>query len=533
MSKSLPVALLLALLTLAAVASAQGHEHGNADSGVVIAHDLPPDGRAYVGGLAHFAVVYLGDDLAPDVHQQNRARVTLDGAVLFETTPDSGHDYDGVHGFDVVFPAAGSYAVEALDESGMVLARFAGTVVEPAAGASKLELEAQESAVAGEAASFTFRTVDGAGAIVPHSDALFEVRQGTALLFRAKTHTHTEDQVLRYAFPAAGTYTVRVTDYLAYPAGSDDLEFAPQTVEATVTVSPAPPAAGVPTLPAADAETNVVVEGESSNATYAIFGTFDPSTVVGPHTQTRLGVLVMDTAARQPVQHVNFVATLHGPTGQVLFSSETLHEYDGILELASTQPTPGTYHLTVDAERGDWTGHVELAYTVLPPVEPVALDAEPQPAVGPILFDVSGLDGATAGAPMAIELFGHNLAGQPFPHSEVDVQVLDAKGVPVLATKLHTHSDGRFPFTAALPEGSYTLLLAPFPLSPTATPMFYGPTVGSSLAIPFTVGAGPGFAGADGAGAAASAGQAAPGLPAFALLAALAAVAVALRSRRQ
>jgi hypothetical protein len=524
-------ALVLAL-SLVPAASAQEHDHMMADSGIVIAHDVPPDGRVYVGDLAHFEVVDLGKDLVPDFHQQNHARVTLDGAVLYETTPDSGHDYDGTHGFDVVFPATGRYAVEALDDMGMALARFEGTVVAPAAGPSDLVLEVPDAAQAGQPQTFTFRTLDGDGQIVPHSDALFEVRQGSTVLFRTKTHTHEEDQSLQYAFPAPGTYTVRVTDYLSYPSGKEALDFAPKTVEATVTVSPSPPALpGAPAMPDPMQGMNDVAMGQTQGGNYTLVGTFDPYTLVGPNTMTRLSALVLDPATKQLVQHVDFEATLLGPTGQTLFASDTLHEYDGILEVATVQPLPGTYRLVVDASRGGWSGHVELSYTVLPPVEPVAVDVPPQPGVGPILFDVSGLDGAKAGAPLGIGLFGHTLTGQPFPHSEVDVQVLNATGVPVLATKLHTHSDGRFAFTAGLPEGDYTLALSPFPLGPTATPVFYGSEVGSAPAVSFTVGPGPGFEPSAPAGTGAAAAKGAPGLPPLAMLAGVAAVALALRRR--
>jgi hypothetical protein len=71
--------------------------------------------------------------------------------------------------------------------------------------------------------------------------------------------------------------------------------------------------------------------------------------------------------------------------------------------------------------------------------------------------------------------------------------VLSASGIPALAGKLHTHGDGRFQLGAALPQGSYTLRLSPFPLEAAPTPLFYGPAVGAPLDFPFTVAAGPGF----------------------------------------
>lgn len=482
------VLILAATLVNLPMASAQVHDHLNA-SGVAIAHDLPPDGRTYIGNIAHFAVVGLGDDDVPDFHQQNHVRVTLNGVVLYETTPDSGHDYDGMYAFDVVFPVVGRYAVEALDGE-MVLASFEGTVVEPLAGPSSLILEGPGTAALGELATFRFQTQDGTGAIVPHSDSIFEVRQGTTLVFRTKTHTHDEVQEVRYAFPLIGDYTVRVTDYRAYPSGGEALDFAPQTAEKTVTVTPGVPPIEALTVPQ-PLDLNAVVQGTVQGGAYTLVGTYDPYTVVGPFTPQRLSAVVIDPATRAPVQHVDFTARLVGPLGSTLFASETLHEYDGIFEVVTMQPLVGAYLLVVDAERGDWKGHVELPYIVAPPVVAAPMVG----AAGPQLITVDGLMDAKAGVPMDLQFFAHDVTGLlPFAHSEIDLQILDAARVPVLATKIHTHDDGRFTLTFTPPaEGDYTLRLSPFPLLPSPTPVFYGANLGDPLDIPLHVAAGPGF----------------------------------------
>jgi len=521
-------ALAATVLAFAPIAAAQTHEHG-ATGAVVIAHDGPADGRMVAGDLAHFDVLDVGTDAVPDFHQQNHVRVTWNGQVLFETTADSGHDYDGVNAFDVVFPGPGPYMVEDLDESGAVLGMFMGAVVAPAPNSgATVALEAPESATVGMPATFTYKAVDAAGAMVDHSDAWFEVRQGTQVVFRTHTHTHTDPQSLQYTFQSAGTYTVRVTAFLAFPSGKEANDFAPAVAEKTIQVASGvqPPALSPPMMP--PTAMNAVAQGTTSGGSFTLVGTYDPYTTVGPATLQHLSALVMDPATKQAVQHVNFEATLTGPFGQV-FSSKSLHEYDGLYDLAVVTPAPGLYDLSVDASQGSWKGHVDLPYSVLPPVEPVAVDVPPQPGLGPVFYDVAGLDGAVSGKALPIEVTSRTLAGTPFPHSEIDVQVLDANKVPVLDTKLHTHSDGKFPFTLMLPAaGDYTLRLSPFPLDPTATPLFYGSSVGAPLDIPFKVAQGQALPVAA-AGTGAAAVHDAPFLPAMVLVAVVAVLAVRRR----
>ncbi|MEA3203009.1 MAG: hypothetical protein QOI63_675 [Thermoplasmata archaeon] len=501
------LALALALAGLPAVAAQ--HDHHEASTGVMIGHDAPADGRAFVGNLAHFAVLDLGTTgdttgcfppggVIPQCHQQNHVRVTLNGVVLLETTPDSGHDYDGVVLFDVTFPAPGNYTVQALDEKGSLLASFAGYVVDAAqqpggAPAMKLKLDAPAAATAGLPETFTYETDDAAGAIVKHSDAWFEVRKGTDLAFRTKTHTHTEAQSLSYAFPLPGAYTVRVTSFVAFPSPKAQL-FAPLVEERTVQVLPAldPSAPAMPTVQVPDRPLVSGFVADTHDAAHTLVGTYDPWTSVGPATQMHLTALAMDPATRMPIPHVDFTATLKDNLGRTLFASTTLHEYDGIYEWTAVEPV-GLYTLAVQATQGAWSAHVDMPFTVTPPVMAAAVGVPPMPSAGAVLYDVSGLDGAQAGKTFQLSISDATLAGQPFPHSEVDYQVLAASGVPALAGKLHTHDDGRFQLGAALAQGSYTLRLSPFPLEADPTPLFYGKAVGDPLDIAFTVGAGPGF----------------------------------------
>jgi hypothetical protein len=494
--------MLVFVLSMTVPAAAQ-HDHHDASSGVMISHDAPDSGREYVGGLSHFGILYLGSDLAPDYHQQNHVRVQENGVVLMETTPDSGHDYDGVYLFDVAFPVLGNYTVEALGDGGNVLASFSGFVVDPAAAGpapqATLKLDAPASATAGVAAPFTFETDGADGALVKHSDAWFEVRQGADLVFRTKTHSHEGAQRVFYAFALPGTYTVRVTSFLAFPSGGAPL-FAPQVAERQVMVLPgtvqgATVNAQVPAAPDPPLTNNVItVPGDAG---HSLLGTYDPWTTVGPFTQMHLTALAMDPATRMPVPHVDFAATLRDEAGRTLFASDTLHEYDGIYEFTAVEPV-GHYVLSVDAKQDTWSSHMEMPYTVLPPVMAVAVGSVGVPpaasaALGPVLYTVSGLDGIVAGRPANLTFQSRTLAGQPFPHSEFDYQVLGANKVPLLAGKLHTHGDGAFQLTASLPEGAYTLRISPFPLEPQPAPVFFGKSVGDPLDLPFTVASGPGF----------------------------------------
>ncbi len=446
LSVSLPL-----LLALPGV-SAQAHEH-EAGAGIAIAHDVPADGQAFAGTPNHFALVVHGDDAVPDFHLDVPYRVSLDGEVLVETTADSGHDYDGINAFDVVFPSEGTYLVEALGASGETLASFGGTVG-PRAGKGLMDVVASDVG-AGRPTVFEVHIYD-AGGLAAHTDATFEVWQEGALQFRTKAHTHHEPMVLSYTFPAPGDYQVRVVGFQAYPSPGA-LRFDPAVVEMDLAVGPgAPqPAVALPVPPPADL--NAVVEG-SSDGPYRLLGTYDPYTVVGPSTLQHLSALVVDEDGA-PVPHVDFTASLRGPSGAV-FGSDTLHEYDGIYEVATRQAVPGLYILTAEASTGDWTGSLEMAYTVAPPVVPTS--------AGPVALAVSAAE-ATAGDPAGLE-FAATAATGPFAHSEIEVRARQADAaIPWFAGKLHTHDDGRFPLLLAFPtEGTHVLEADPFPLMPEA-----------------------------------------------------------------
>ncbi len=486
--------LALGLLLALAVPALGQHEHGDS-SGIVISHDVPADGRTYVGDLSHFGVLDLGTDLVPDFHQQNHIRVTENGVVLFETTDDSGHDYDGVNTFTLAFPAEGDYMVETLNATGAAQTMFMGQVHRLVPKTLDLAVEAPAS-VAPLTPAHIVITPSVDGKIANHTDSLVEVRQGAALLLRSHTHTHLEKQELDVAFPAPGTYTLRVTGYLSYPS-SKAVPITPVTVEKTIMVSagvPAPiagPSLVQPVLgdPQNDRE-NAVVMGTTSGGNYTLVGTYDPYVVVAPGTQQHIDLLVMDPITKAPLQHVNFEAEFGNPAA-LLFRSSSLHEYDGIYEFTAVEQVPGEYVLHAIATYGPWSGEITVPYIVAPPVTPAVLNTPPTPAAGVELLSIGGFDGIVAGKTANLTLDLKDPAGFPLSHSEVDVQVVDERNVAVLETKLHTH-DGHFAFRAAFPAGTYTLRLSPFPqdLQPV---VFAGATPTAPLELPFTVAAGPGF----------------------------------------
>jgi hypothetical protein len=496
----MPAAAFLTLLAAlgSTPASAQTHDHEAGGNGA-IAHDVPPNGDTYVGALNHFGVLVLGEDDVPDFHQDLRITVTLNGATVMETTQDSGHDYDGVNLFDVTFAAPGSYMVMAYDGDGALVGHFNGTVYPmdhwSRAVNATLQVDAPEAFLDG-IGQFTYSIRGPDGAILPHTDAWFEVRRGDDLHFRTKTHTHEAEQSLAVLAPAE-PFTVRITAYQAYPSAGASVfkpivweeDFSGVTVPPGVMpVTPTPPEPFQPDAPLENA-----VETGTNAGQYKLLATYDPWTTVGPDTQMHLNAIVMDPAARAPVQHVDFEARLYDMRGNLFFSSDTLHEYDGIYEMTALAPV-GEYVLAVDAQKGDWTSHVDIPYTVVPPVLPATVGVPPSAAAGPMLYSVQEFQ-PVAGQPFELDIQARNLAGQPFSHSEIDYVILEGD-VPVQAGKLHTHDDGDFQLTAALPAGDYAFWMSPFPLEPQPVAGYsYGPFTGSdmSMRLQFEVKEGPGF----------------------------------------
>ena len=444
------------LLLVVPLGAAQGHDHGDG-SGYVIASDLGPDGFAYVGSPAHFELIAFGDDHVPDFHVDLPVRVTLDGQLLYETTTTSGHDYDGVHGFDVVFPRAGTWEVSILADGEPVATRTGQAVDVPRSGWAGSTMAGGPS-IGVDGFDFVIDTKNGPGR-ANHTDLLLEVFQDNRAVFRTHLHIHDEAARFTYRHDLGTPASVQVTRYTAFPQP----DVAPLMPGSTVLPIPANVPLPMPTVPSPElpADKNAVV---TTSGTYDLVGTFDPFTQVGPDTLQHLNVLVLDPETGEPVQHVDFEATLTGPPG-LIFQSSSLHEYDGIYTLETRQRLPGQYHLDVTAKRGGWSDDIRLTYYVLPPV--MATLAGPQTVA-------LSQDTFTTGQATPFSWNIADLAGRPFAHGEVDLRIVKP-GDPdrlispqvYIRDKIHTHANGNFDITYAFPEaGDWPLLTDPFPLDP-------------------------------------------------------------------
>lgn len=499
----------LAALLAAPVAAAQDHAHMAAMPHVVF--DGRTSGHAVVGEVTHLGYVLLDEGRAPVPHQDAVFRLVQDDVVLFETV--SAHEYDGIFSYDHVFAAPGPYRVEVEWED--MVANFSGVVVLPKAtveGAT-LDVKAPTEAAAGVPVAFDLAVLDGAGAIVPHSDVIVEAWRAADLVLRTHLHTHEERMAFDFAFPSAGSYEMRFTGYIAFP-GPDSVDLRAFTTTHEVAVSAVGAALPTPSglCEASGGPTSVrrAVSSGSIEVAPRFFTSVDPQAANGPLTLARFNGLVVaeEPGVSATEQHVNFVARLTGPRG-VVFASETLHEYDGHFELAVRPEVPGSYTLEIEAED---VGKGLQEMCVLPPLIPLG--------VGPYTAGLADADDVVAGVPveLAITLDG---ARDRLAHSEVLLVVVRAAdGVAVLDTKLHGHA-GAMTATVTFPEaGDYEVRLVGFPLMGepvTVTNAVFGVTVAAGAAVAGVV---PG---------AVTGAQGVPGLGALALLASVAALALARR----
>jgi hypothetical protein len=465
---------------------------------VLILHDVKDDGYTYVGNPNQFAFMLINEDGKTNVHKNAHILVRQNGVTLYETGgSDTAHDYDALNPFVVTFPSQGPYDVEAevnVATGNVMKASFHG-FAERRADLIPITVKAEQTiAPSGQLSNFTFTPLDAAGAIVAHSDGLFEVRRASDnfLLFRIHTHTHETPQVAEFAFPDQGDYVVRFIAYEAFPT-RDGPAFAPVATVLNVKVSGAAgpmrpaPAMGVGARPG------------PAGSGFLLLDTYDPAPPapydgypnVGPYGNVRLNALVYDPATKTMVPHVDFTATLKDPDGKVLFQSQTLHEYDGHLEVVTQQARQGTYTLSVTADRGDWKASRDLKFNVVPPVLATG-------GAGPLIVRSTGLDGVRAGEPQNISFTAQTLAGTAYQHSEIEMQIVrGAKlGAPMLINKLHTHSDGKFAVAATFPEpGDYFVVLDPETLDGEPSVSYSYEKLGNSLIVPVKVA--PGVALAD------------------------------------
>lgn len=479
---------LAALVAVVALVSspvlAQDHEHEGAADDVLVTHDAGPDGLTYVGNLNHFGWVLPDEATHIAFHNNAVVRISLNGALLYETTPSSGHDYDGLHPVAITFPVPGTYTVEVTipGDEGDLVGTFSGTVLPAPEGTARIVLDAPDEATAWSPLTLTYEVQDEMGALLTHSDAVLQVvHPAFGEVYRLQTHTHDAAQEVTLALPGPARYDVQLTAFKAFPS-KEGRAFSTVVATHAIEVHEGAPL-GVPMPPTEVPLTNRA-EATSGDGSYQLVATYDPYTAVAPWNPIRLGVAVLDPAGL-PVPHVDMEAGLLDPFGNVLLASTTLHEYDGVFEFVGAWPVPGDYRLEVTATRDDWRETIVHRFSVLPPVAPTA--------AGPQFVELDGPDPPAAGEPSEFEFFLHDAAGVPFMHGEVALTVRDATGVPVLVDKLHTHGDGRFPFTLAFPEeGTYTIEADPLHTVPAPTPLFLASDLGPPL-FTVSVAEGPGI----------------------------------------
>lgn len=486
------VCLLVALVAVSLPAGAQDHEHDMSDGMLLIMADLPADGRTVVGDLSHFQYVLLDPDGVPMVHHDFHVEIVLNGISLYAT--ESGHDYDGVGDIDVVFPVSGEYTVTVTvpREDGELVAVYEGYVVgDDGKEEASVDVAWPSTVSARTPVTFTYSVVDTNGTIIPHTDALVQVRRlaDDFLVLEAHTHTHEDAMSFDYAFEKAGEHEVRIIGYTAFPTKSATV-FDPVVVKKVIDVregtdaSPLDLGRQTSRYDAGSADESHTHDGKA----YVTHVTADPvqgtkdrvtmKPTVGPFSQVRASYIVYETPNMTLVQHTDHVATLTGPYGTV-FESASLHEYDGVLTLMSANQAIGDYTWRFSGQKGDWTDAKSYTYQVAPANLPLQ--------AGPQFIDIKGMERLTVAAPRTVEFFVHGAGDTPFMHSEVAFEVQDDDGMPLLRHKLHTHDSGVFAFQAAMhTAGKHTLRVDPFDIHGAPTPVYYGKDLTSGRALGFT-----------------------------------------------
>lgn len=528
--RTLTVMLLLAA-ALALPALAQTHEHAQGANGehFVVLHDGPASGRAIVGGLTHLGFALVSTEGAPVRHHDATFTLTQNGVVLFRS--EATHEYDGLFSLDYTFTVPGPYEVLVESDTG-AKGTFNGTVVAPVGETGHVvEITVPEAARAGEAATIGVRVLAANGTIVPHSDALVDVRRldDGLLVHRGHLHTHEDPMAMSLALALPGEYEVTVYGYLAFPSGRlPDLATAVGTARFTV----APPAPGVvaplPMLPSL-APARAAAAPDASHASGLLLSVItDPADRNGPFNHQRLNAFVWDPETMAAQQHVNFKAVVRGATGVVPFASESLHEYDGHLEILLAGLAPDVYTLEVEASYRNWTDTKTGMFVIVPPVVPAG--------AGPAEVAILGGEGLQAGVPAELTFSYQYPGGVVIPHSEVNFDVFPAEGgAPLLSTKVHTHETAPTATLTFPRAGEYVVVADGDTLQPTVSvDLAHGTGFRSILKL--TVAEGPGLPPAPDVAAGGTAPPPvlpAPALPAAAVLAGLALVAATRRLRER
>lgn len=502
----------LALMMAVAAASlplvgAQGAAHEHESGAVRIV--APADGTVFAGLPAKFVILDGAADGVPDFHQNNAIVVRLNGQVLLDTTAAAGHDYDGVNILRIVFPATGTYEVEASTGDGST-ARVAGSVLPSPVERRSLSLEIPATAPEAQHVLVVLHVThpDGTADNEPRGTAILDAMGPDGLAARLVIDLAASEYVALAL--DAGEYDIVAT------AWNDGVgAWSPAVAKASITVEPS---TNLPLPDGGAGYDNRVVEGDGG---FDIVATFDPYDAVAP----------------AGIQHIALVAT-DGPTHATVEGSAVVDVLDsmgrtvahfgmpmrGPEEFVYRTARPGIYALTATATAGSNMAAVLATWRVMAPTGTAA--------AGPIAFTLSGESKLHPAAELGLALHGRTLAGDPYAHSDVDVVLRQGNDAPVLWTKLHTHGDGDYPLGIRLNGGDYQLLASPSELE--ASPVtFHGPAgIADATRFTFQVDPGHGFEDADPAPATTTApAKGAANLATPALLAIVAFAAVALRRR--
>jgi hypothetical protein len=490
---------------------------------VRVLQETSPSNTTALDSLQRFGWAILDEDGAPVEHNDAIVEVRQDGQPVFATEPSSGHDYDGIDRFWLGLLEEGPYEVrvEVPGEGGDRTASFEGEVVDRDAPEAELDVDAPDTAPAGEPVDVAYRAIAN-GTVVEHAQVLVEVVDAEAdrRILQTDTHGHDGRHEATVTFPEPGPYELRLTAY--DPVDREPFETVTATHEVEVTEG-TPPQAGAPSRTPLEN----TVETAQSDEPYEMHVAYDPYTSTSRWGKMRISATVVDPADRTLVEHVDVDATLTGPGGTVLFATEDAHAYDGVFELETARPAEGDYTLALEATstRTDWSASHEATFSVHAPAVPES----------PVQFlDLEAPGTLGEGQPGQLAFAAADALGQAYEHSEVATTLLDPDGTVQFSGKLHTHTDGRFPFVLA-PDapGDWTLRGDPFPTTPSAVAQHEGPERGEDRSFDLSVQAAGGEPADPDAGDA-EAPDAAPGAGLLALAGAvLAAVALATGRRRR
>lgn len=455
--------LLISALPLA-VAQHEGMMGG--DGMALVLHDGPDDGRAVVGDLTHFGFALLDAKGNPTVHQNAGFLVVQNGETIFATQDT--HEYDGMFSLDITFTKPGPYSVTAMSGK-MAMGNFTGIALLPVnATVAKAVMKTTTDPVT-NALGATLDIVGPDGKTIPHTDAIIEIRSKAGLL-ASRWHAHIHEAPIQFSesFGVPGDYVAHVEAYRAFPsAKSPDVQAVVADFPFTVGVAAAPVAPILPMAPPPALDPN----GEVATAGgYTLHGMYDPQNQVGVGQTLRLSAVIEAKDAMEmlsPKPHVNFEFVVNGPRGEV-FSSKSLHEYDGMFEWLYVPQFPGVYDAVLTAVLDNEKISVPYHVQVVPPVVP-ALGG-----TGPTMVTVDGLDKAQAGMPTLLTFHVDN-PQSPAGHTEVDVTVFHKGEAPAFQFKLHGHDNATTQVQLTFPHGGdWLLAVDPLPTVP-APVVFAGP----------------------------------------------------------